>query len=171
MLAFSKLDWAKSLEDSIVDVIKIMADDRVMDDCCRGAAYFAAKEEPELAETLCGKAAWLDATRAELEEIAASARHLRRVCLRMLAAAKEHDVVYLAAVEYLEHVARDTPHGGDSNSIPVFPDEAAAEQVHAAAVAGARDPGVARLVEEFAERAGRLRRDAKEFKRNPVSSS
>uniref|UniRef100_A0ACD6AJA1 Uncharacterized protein n=1 Tax=Avena sativa TaxID=4498 RepID=A0ACD6AJA1_AVESA len=163
--AFSQLDWAEGLEDTTVNFVKHMADDR--DLCRRGAAHFAAAKDPALAEALRGKAAWSDVTIAELVEIAASARHLRGTCLRVLAEAEEEDIVGVAAAEYLEHVATHTPHarGGDGeDSIPEYPYRAVADQMHAAMAAGASHPGVKRFVEGFAERkAGRLRLGAAEF--------
>jgi hypothetical protein len=96
--------------------------------------YFAAKE-PGLAGTL----------RAEVMEIAASARRLRGMCLTTLAAMEEEDIVCVVAAEYLEHVAMYTTQD-------------------AAVAAGAMDPGVLLFVEEFVERAaGMLRRGAAEF--------
>ncbi|KAM0902202.1 hypothetical protein ACQ4PT_019440 [Festuca glaucescens] len=159
---FSQLGWAQGLEDRTVNVIKYLAADR--DYCRRGAAHFAAKE-PALAETLRGKAAWSDATRAEVVEIAAGARLLRGMCLKILAEAEEDHIVCMAAAEYLAHVAEelDTPHVHDGDSIPVFPYEAAVDQLDATVAAGSRDADVMLFMEGFAERAGHLRRGAAEF--------
>ncbi|KAM0902200.1 hypothetical protein ACQ4PT_019438 [Festuca glaucescens] len=158
---FSQLRWAEGLEDNSVNLINSMA--TVRDYCRHGAAHFAAKE-PALAETLRGKAAWSDATRAEVVEIAAGARILRGVCMKMLAEAEEGHIVCMAAAEYLAHMAEDTPYEWDPNSIPVYMYDAVVDQLDAAVAAGTRDPDVVRFMEVFAqERAGNLRRGAAEF--------
>jgi hypothetical protein len=159
---FSQLEWAQGLEDKTVNVIKYLAADR--DYCRRGAAHFATKE-PALAETLRGKAAWSDATRAEIVEIAAGARLLRGMCLKTLAEAEQDHIVCMAAEEYLAHVAEelDTPQSHDRDSIPVFPYEAVIGQLDATMAAGSRDPDVMLFMKVFAMRAGKLRRGAAEF--------
>jgi hypothetical protein len=153
---FSELRRAEALEDNSADLINSMA--AVRDYCRHGAAHFAAKE-PALAEALRGKAAWSDATRAEFVEIAAGARALRGVCLKMLAEAEEGHIVCMATADYLAYVAEDTPYeewGPDS--IPAFMYQAVVDQL------GAADPDVTRFMEVFAqERAGSLTRGAAEF--------
>lgn len=148
--AFEKLEWSESLEDSAVDVVKMHAADG--DERRRGAALFAG-EQP-LADALCSQAAWYDARRVEAQEIASGARLLRHRCLRTVATAETEDIVFLGAVDYIEHVFKEMPHVASSP----------AEQMAVArAQAQVQGPAATRFVEEFAEIAGRLRRGAAEF--------